>query len=83
MRREEILVAVAAGDAERGTGSEHPRAGDVAGVDGVAKGDVGIAVGADVANGGESGFERDAGIARADQRLARIGCVQAAPGPES
>ncbi len=47
-----VLVHVAASDAERGAGGLHVRAGNVAGVDLVAEGDVGVVVGADVADGG-------------------------------
>ena len=66
---EKVLVHVAAGDAERGAGDLHVRAGDVAGVDLVAESDVGVVVGADVADGGEAGFERDLGVFDADDGL--------------
>ena len=68
-----VVVAVSAGDAERRAADEHARAGDVAGVDRVAQGHVGEAVGADVADGGESGEQSEAGVFRADQGLARDG----------
>ena len=67
--REKVLVHVAAGDAEGGTADLHVRAGDVAGVDLVAEGDVGKGVGADVADGGEAGFEGDLGVFNADDGL--------------
>ena len=60
---------MAAGDAERRAADLHVRAGDVAGVDLVAQGYVGEAVGADVADGGEAGFERDLGVFDSDDGL--------------
>src|SRR5260370_5307171 len=49
---EKVLVHVAAGDAESGARGLYVRAGDVAGVDLVAEGYVGVVVGAYVADGG-------------------------------
>ena len=54
-----------------GTADLHVRAGDVAGVDLVAEGDVGVVVGADVADGGEAGFEGDLGVFDSDDGLFR------------
>src|SRR5580693_1445294 len=55
--------AGATGDGDVGSGDEHARAGDVAFGDGVAESDVGeCAIDADVANGGEAGVERHAGV---------------------
>jgi hypothetical protein len=65
------VVAVAAGDAEWRAGGEDARAGHVAVVDGVAQADVGVVVGADVADGGEAGAQRGQRILGADQRHAR------------
>jgi hypothetical protein len=64
-----VIVAVAAGDAEDGAGDLHVRAGDVAGVNLVAEGDVGEVVRADVADGGEAGFEGDLGIFNSEDAL--------------
>ena len=66
---EKVFVHVAAGNAERRSGDLHVRAGDVAGVDLVAQGDVGEAVGADVADGGEAGVERGLRVLHADDRF--------------
>ena len=49
---------MAAGDAERRAGDQHARSFDLAGIDAVAQGDVGVAAGADVADGGEAGAQR-------------------------
>ena len=69
---EKVLVAVAAGDTQGGAGSEDARAGDFASLDAVANCEVGVAGRADVADGGEPGFESDAGIADAQHRGAWI-----------
>ena len=60
---------MAAGNAEGGPRDLHVRAWDVAGVDLVAEGYVGEVVGADVADGGEAGFEGDLGVFDADDGL--------------
>ena len=57
---------MAAGDAERRTGDEHARTFDVAGVDAIAQGDVGVVAGADIADGGESGVHGEARVLGAD-----------------
>ena len=53
-RREQIIVAVTAGDSERRTRRENAGAGDLAVVDRIAHRDVAEADRADVANGGHS-----------------------------
>src|SRR6185312_4862348 len=65
---QQVVVAVAAGDAEGRTADQHAGAGHVAGVDGVTQGYVGVARGPHVAHGGETRFQRDAGIAGAHER---------------
>src|SRR5581483_2984412 len=67
----QIVITVPAGDAQGRTAHEHPGAGDVAGVDGITKRDISVAVCGDVAHGSESGFEGDAGIVCADERFSR------------
>ena len=57
-RREERRVAVPAGGAERICGGDHARAAHLALVDGLAQADVVERVRADIAHGGESGFQR-------------------------
>ena len=56
---QEVFIAVSAGDAEGWTADLHVRPRDVAGVDLVAQGDVGVTARAHVAHCGEAGFERD------------------------
>ena len=68
---EQVDVAVAARDADGRTRSEDARAGQVARVDGVTEGEVGIAACAHIPNRGEPGLERHASVAGADQGLAR------------
>ncbi len=61
--------AGAAGDGDVGSGDEHARADDVAFCDGVAQSDVGErAIDADVAHGGEAGFEEDARVGNGLER---------------
>jgi hypothetical protein len=60
--RQEVVVAVTAGDAHCGSADEHVRPGDLSGVDGIAEIDVHESAGTDVANGGESGQESFASI---------------------
>ena len=67
---QEVIVAMAAGDAQRRPAHLHVRTRNVAGVDIVAQGDIGIAGCADVAHAGESGLQRDLGEAHAVERLA-------------
>ena len=64
---QQVVVAVPAGDAERRAAHQHARAGNIAGVDGIAQGDVAVALGTDVAHGGEAGLESETRIARANQ----------------
>ena len=71
--REQVGVAMSAGDPQRGTGDKQPRTFDVAGVDRVTKSYVGEIGGADVSRGRESGEEGEAGIAGAGQRRSRNG----------
>ena len=68
---QEVVVAVAAGDPERGPGHDEPRPGDLAGVDRVAQRDVREAVGADVAHRREPGEKRPVRVGDAVDRLAR------------
>src|SRR5581483_4171150 len=68
---QQVVVAVSAGDAHRRAAHQHTRAGQRAFVDYVTQGDVGIAAGANVADGGEPGLQRGAGVHGAVQRLAR------------
>ncbi len=70
-RRQQVLVAVPARDAERRPRRDDAGADDVAVVDGVAQGDVRVVAGAQVAHGREPGLERPPGVPRAVQRLAR------------
>src|SRR6266511_1634231 len=70
-RREQVVVAMPAGDAEGRSGGYDPRPRDVAGVDRVAQRDVGVAARADVAHSREAGFEREPRVLRAGQRRAR------------
>jgi len=51
---------VTSGDAKRRTGNAHTGSLDIARVNAIAKSDVGVTVGADVANGGEASAEREA-----------------------
>ena len=77
LKRQQILVAVAARNAQGRAADQHARSGNVAGIDGIAQGDVSEAAGAHVANGRKPGFERDPGIARSSKGLARHGNRQA------
>src|SRR5580704_13587543 len=61
---------MAAGDAERRAGDEHARTFDVASVDAIPQGDVGVVAGADIADGGEAGVHGEAGILGADDGFA-------------
>ena len=73
----QIVVAVAAGDAERRARGAHARAFDVAIVDGVAESDVGETSCADVADGGKTGAQSQAGIFDAGDGFARNGDAEA------
>ena len=68
--------AGAAGDGEVCAGDEHARAGNVPAIDGVAQSDIGQStIDADVAHGGETGFEHaGARWARTRARSARATC---------
>ena len=66
--RQQVVVHVAAGDAERRTADLHVRSFDEPFVDGVAQIDIGKAIGSHIAHGGDPRFERDLRIACADQR---------------
>ena len=70
---QQVVVAVSAGDAEGGPLTSMRGPGNLAGVDGVAQSNVGVAAGADVADGGESGFDSDLGILCAGKRFRRDG----------
>ena len=60
---------MSAGDAQRRPADQHARPWDVAGIDGVAQGNVGVIEVANIAHRGESGFQRDLRIVGADQRM--------------
>ena len=57
-----LIIAVAAGGTERADTDEHARAGNIAVRDSIAKADVDVIRGADVANSGETGHERDTSV---------------------
>src|SRR5262249_23927684 len=71
--REEVVVAVAARDAQRGSGNEEPRTRHLAGIDRVAQRDVGKLGGGDVAHGGKSSPQRSVRVGSAVESLARSG----------
>jgi hypothetical protein len=71
LRRMHGVVAVAAGDAQGGTRCDDARPRNVAGIDGVAQGDVGVRIGAHVTRRGESGLEHQARVLGARQCRAR------------
>ena len=61
--------AGAAGDGDVGAGDKHAGTDDVAAIDGVAQGNIAKgAIGAHVAHGGETGFERDARVGHGLER---------------
>ena len=66
----EVVVAMAAGDAQRRSANLHVRAGDIAVVDVIAEGDIGVSGCADIADAGEAGFEGDLGEAHTVESLA-------------
>jgi hypothetical protein len=70
-RREHVVVAVPAGDAERRSRDQHARAWNLAVVDSVAHRDVAVALGTDVTNRGDPGEQRAPGKGRALQRESR------------
>jgi hypothetical protein len=70
---QQIVVAVAAGDAERWPAHEHSRSGDVAGVDGVAQGNVAISFGAHVSHGSETRLQGHPRVLGPDEGRARHG----------
>jgi hypothetical protein len=74
--RQQVVVAVAALDADGVAGHAHARTRQLAVVDGVAQGDVAEAAGADVAHGGEAGFQRHPGRMRAVHGGADVGHAQ-------
>jgi hypothetical protein len=69
LRRKQIFVAVAAGDAEWRTGDQQPRSIHVSRLDAIAKRDVGIALCADVPNRGKPRQQCHPCIADAGQGL--------------
>src|SRR6266404_541547 len=69
--REQIVVAMAARDAKRRARSAHTRALDVAGVDGVAEGNVRVTARAHVSNRGKAGAERKPSVLYAGNGFAR------------
>jgi hypothetical protein len=71
--RQEGLVAMAAGGAERIGGRDDARPDQAVLVDRLHQGDVGIMIGADVADGGEARLEHVAGMARGHHRLEQVG----------
>ena len=64
---QQVLVAVASGNAERRPAHQHARPGHIAGVDGVAQRHVAVALRSHIAHGSETGLESKTRIARADQ----------------
>ena len=56
---QQVVVAVSARDAERGSGHEHARSDDFSGRDRIAQGDVAESFGTDVANRRKAGLKRD------------------------
>ncbi len=74
-------VPVPAGDADRGSGDEHPRAGDHARLDAVAKSEAGRPARADVADGREAGQKRALGVDDAVDRRVRLGLAHLAADP--
>ena len=70
---QEIVVGMTARRADRRAGHQHPRAFDLALVDRIAQGDVRKAAGADIAHGGEAGFQGLLGVGDAIDRFARRG----------
>ena len=73
LKRQQIVVAVSARNAQGRPADQHARSRHVAGVNGIAQGNVGKAARAHVADGRKTGFERHPGIARSDE------CLDAAP----
>ena len=71
--RQQVLIAVAAGDAQRGPAHQHVRTGNLSGVDGVAQVHIGKAAGAHVAHGGDAGHQRGAGVDDAVDGFFRVG----------
>ena len=67
-RRQQIVVAVTTGDTERRSRDTKPRADDLAVVDGVAQGDIGIPFGADVAYRRKPRLDRLLGVEGAIER---------------
>src|SRR5205085_3348803 len=73
---QQIVVTMAASDAQGGAAGIHARAGNHAFIDGVAQSNVGVAVGAHIAYRGKSRFQRSLGILGPNQRLFRNGDAQ-------
>ena len=68
---EEIVVAVSPSDAQRRPAYKHSRSRHQPLVDRVTQGYIAVSAGSDVANSGESRFERDLRITRAPERFHR------------
>ena len=79
---QEILIAVAAGDAERRSAHLHVRSRNLALIDGIAEVDIGVPARADIANGGEAGEQGGAGIGDALDGLFRVRLGQLEVGVE-
>jgi hypothetical protein len=71
--RQQIFIAMAAGDTQQRTAHEHVRAGHLAGVDGIAQVHVDKAARAHVAHAGDAGHERGARIHHAVDGVLGIG----------
>ena len=70
-RRQQILVAVPAGDAERRTGRNDARPNHIAIINSIPQRDVRVVVGTQVTHGGEARFQCAPCVPRAVQRFAR------------
>ena len=79
---QQVLIAVAAGDAEQRSAHQHVRSGHLARVDGVAQVDIDEAACADIAHGGEPGHQGGARIDHAVDGFFGVGLRQFAVGIE-
>ena len=71
--RQQVIVAVPAGDAHGRAADQHPRPWHVSGVDGVAQRHIAESVGAHVAHRGEPGQQREPRVLGAGERFSRDG----------
>src|SRR5208337_1329118 len=72
-----LEIAMAAGGTEGVNGDQHARAGDVTVGNGVAKADVEVIGGTDIADGGEAGHESDTGVYAGIKGALRDGFLEA------